>query len=64
MNRIIKIGMDVHSTNFTLCALEPKIDGEDRIFANIKVEPDYKYILRFIEKLKEKLGSSDNYSIH
>lgn len=63
MNRIIKIGMDVHSTNFTLCALEPKIDGEDRIFDNIRVDPDYKYVLRFIEKLKERLGSSDNYSI-
>lgn len=25
MNRIIKIGMDVHSTNYTLCAVEPTI---------------------------------------
>ena len=63
MNRIIKIGMDVHSTNFTLCAFEPVLDGEDRIFANIEVDPDYKYVLQFIEMLKKKLGSSDNYSI-
>ena len=23
MNRIVKIGMDVHSMNYTLCAMEP-----------------------------------------
>ena len=27
MNRIIKIGMDVHSTNYTLCAMEPEPNG-------------------------------------
>lgn len=63
MNRIIKIGMDVHSTNYTLCAMEPVIEAEDRVFANIKVTPDYKNILQFIENLKKKLGSSDTYSI-
>ena len=41
MNRIVKIGMDVHSTNYTLCAMEPVLDGEDRIFTNIQVTPDY-----------------------
>lgn len=28
MKRILRIGMDVHSTNYTLCAMEPVI-GED-----------------------------------
>ena len=32
-----RIGMDVHSTNYTLCAMEPVIGAEDRIFANITV---------------------------
>lgn len=63
MNRIVKIGMDVHSTNYTLCAMEPVIGGEDRIFANIQVTPDYKNVLDFINKLKEKLGPDDDYSI-
>ena len=63
MNRIIKIGMDVHSTNYTLCALEPVIGAEDRIFANNQVTPDYKNILMFIQTLKIKLGMSDDYSI-
>ena len=63
MNRIVKIGMDVHSTNYTLCAMEPVLDGEDRIFANIQVTPDYKNVLQFIENLKNKLGSDDSYSM-
>ena len=63
MNRIIKIGMDVHSTNYTLCAMEPTIGAEDRIFGEIQVAPDYKEVLCFIESLKMKLGFSDDYSI-
>ena len=63
MKRIIKIGMDVHSTNYTLCALEPVIGAEDRVFANIQVTPDYKNILMFIQNLKCKLGMSNDYSI-
>ena len=63
MKRILKIGMDVHSTNYTLCAIEPVIGSEDRVFATIQVTPDYKNILLFIENLKTKLGLFDNYSI-
>ncbi|WP_408072428.1 IS110 family transposase [Butyrivibrio sp. JL13D10] len=63
MNRIIKIGMDVHSSNYTLCDMEPVIGAEDRVFANIQVTPDYKNILMFIENLKHKLGAKDTYDI-
>ena len=63
MNRILKIGMDVHSTNYTLCAMEPVIGAEDRVFANIQVTPDYKNIILFIESLKQKLGLKGTYDI-
>ena len=63
MKRILKIGMDVHSTNYTLCAMEPVIGAEDRVFANIQVTPDYKNIILFIESLKQKLGVNDSYDI-
>ena len=63
MYRIIKIGMDVHSTNYTLCAMEPAIGEEDRVFATVKVTPDYKNILMFIENLKQKLGPDNRYDI-
>ena len=45
MNRIIKIGMDVHSKNFSLCAIEQVIGADDRVFANIQVTADYKNVL-------------------
>ena len=63
MKRILRIGMDVHSTNYTLCAMEPIIGEDDRIFANIQVTPDYKNILMFIENLKMKLGLDNEYDI-
>lgn len=63
MYRIIKIGMDVHSKNYTLCAMEPVIGEEDRVFANIQVTADYKNILMFIDDLKLKLGIDDEYDI-
>ena len=49
MKRILRIGMDVHSTNYTLCAIEPRFDGDDIIYANIKVTPDPDNIVQFIE---------------
>ena len=52
MKRIIKIGMDVHSTNFTLCAMEPTIGAEERVYGEVQVAPDYKEVLRFIESVK------------
>ena len=55
MKRILRIGMDVHSTNYTLCAIEPRFDGDDIIYANIKVTPDPDHIVQFIENLKEKI---------
>ena len=63
MKRILKIAMDVHSTNYTLCAMEPTIGSEDRIYGEIQVAPDYKEVLRFIDSLKMKLGPDNEYSI-
>lgn len=63
MYRILKIGMDVHSKTYTLCAMEPVIGAQDRVFANIQVTADYKNILMFIEDLKCKLGLCDEYDI-
>ena len=42
--------MDVHSINYTLCAIEPRFDGDD-----IKVTPDPDNIVQFIENLKKKI---------
>lgn len=55
--------MDVHSTNYTLCAMEPTIGAEDRVFGEIQVAPDCKEVILFIESLKLKLGLNNDYSI-
>lgn len=49
--------------NITLCALEPVLGGDHRIFANIDVTLDYKNIRAFIENLKMKLGTGLAYDI-
>lgn len=36
---------------------------EDRVFATVKIAPDYKNILMFVENLKMKLGVDNNYDI-
>jgi len=43
--------------------MEPIIGEDDRVFATIKVTPDYKNILLFIENLKLKFGLNDEYDI-
>ena len=54
MNRILKIGMDVHSTNYTLCVVEPKLEGDPDLLFEVQVEPDVKNILQLIAKLEKK----------
>ena len=44
-----------HSTNYTLCAIEPRFDGDDIIYVNIKVTPDPDNIVQFIENIKKKV---------
>lgn len=63
MYRILKIGMDVHSKTYTICAMEPIIGQEDRIIASMQVTADYKNIIMFIESLKLKLGLGNEYDI-
>lgn len=55
MSRIIKIGMDVHTTNYTLCAKEPFFGSHG--FETITIleetaKPSVKSILTFINKVK------------
>lgn len=74
MKRILRIGMDVYSTNHTLCAIEPIIGEADSVFSNIQVTPDYKNILNlqvksysceYLENRRGKnLNGLDNASIY
>ena len=53
MNSILYVGMDVHTTNYTLCTYTI---AEDREFAKTQVKPDHLNIVRYINRLKEQHG--------
>lgn len=63
MYRIIKIGLDVHTTNFTICAMESLFMEEDKVLAEVSTDPDPAMILRFIERLKKKYKLDDDCDI-
>ena len=50
MTSIIYVGMDVHTTNYTLCSY---IYGEDDVFAQVQVGPDYRNILKYLQQVQE-----------
>ena len=51
MKRIIKIGMDVHTTNYILCIFEPSLDGNATIHQISDVKPNVKFIVDVIDEL-------------
>ena len=53
MKRIIKIGMDVHTSNYTLCVFEPSFEHNGTVHFNTQVKPEVKNIIKVINKLKE-----------
>lgn len=59
MNKIIYIGMDVHSSNYTLCSFEPGYGiKEDRIFGQVQFKEDFinnteKYIKNLRKQRKD-----------
>jgi len=53
MTNIIYVGMDVHTTNYTLCCYTTE---DDRIFATVQVEPDYLNILKYLNRVKANYG--------
>lgn len=55
MNRIVYVGIDVHSTNFTFCSLEPVFGGEDKIFGIAQMAPGYRNVLKYMEQIKKDL---------
>lgn len=54
MKRIIEIGMDVHTTNFTLCIYEPSLNGEGKVLFQTQVMPETKNIIKVIDNFKKK----------
>jgi len=41
MNKIIYVGMDVHSSNYTFCSFEPGYGiAEDKVFGQVQFKDD------------------------
>jgi len=59
MKRIIKIGMDVHTTNYTLCVFEPSFEQKGTVHYITQVKPEIKKIIDVINKLKETLKNDE-----
>lgn len=53
MNTIIYIGMDVHSTNYTLASYTY---NAQHCFAVSKIKPDYKEVIKYIANVKKNFG--------
>ena len=47
MTSITYVGMDVHTTNYTLCCYSVE---DDRLFAQIQLKPEYTEILKYLEQ--------------
>ena len=56
MNRIVYVGIDVHSTNFTFCSIEPVFGGDDKVFGIAQMAPGYQSVLKYIEQIKKNLS--------
>ncbi len=55
MKSIVYVGMDVHSSNYTLFCY---MIENDKCFATVQMEPDYKEILKYLNKVQENIGGS------
>lgn len=53
MTSIIYVGMDVHTTNYTLCCYT--VDS-DRGFAVVQTKPDYHEILKYMDQIRKQRG--------
>lgn len=49
--------MDVHSTNYTLCIVEPKLEGDPDLLYEVQTDPDYLKIIQVISNLKKKYSN-------
>lgn len=57
MNSIIYVGMDVHTSNFTLAAYSPETQN---FFAESVINPDIDLLMNYFNTLKRELGDAND----
>ena len=60
MNSIIYLGIDVHTTNFTFCALSITLGEAPKVIAENQTEADGICALEMVEYLKKQYGEDTN----
>ena len=50
MASILYVGMDVHTTNYTLCCYSIE---KDEVFAVAQMDPNYRDILKYLEQVRK-----------
>ena len=58
MTSITYIGMDVHTTNFTLCCYSFE---DDKVYATVQVKPEYTQILKYINRIRKQRGEDTRF---
>ena len=58
MTSITYIGMDVHTTNFTLCCYSFE---DDKVYATVQVKPEYTEILKYINRVRKQRGEDTRF---
>lgn len=58
MTSITYIGMDVHTTNFTLCCYSFE---DDKVYAAVQVKPEYTQILKYINRIRKQRGEDTRF---
>ena len=53
MTSITHVGLDVHTTNYTVCCYSIQ---DDQTFAIVQMEPDYKHILKYLNRVNSQHG--------
>ena len=53
MKSILYVGMDVHTTNYTLSCYSIETDSD---FAVVEMEPDYRNIITYLDRVKQNYG--------
>lgn len=53
MSNITYVGLDVHTTNYTACCYSMQ---DDQAFAIVQMEPDYKHILKYLNRVNSQHG--------
>lgn len=59
MERIIYIGMDVHSTSYSLCALEPIFGQENKFFFETKVAAEPSNIIKYLDDIESCFANDE-----